>query len=352
MQRLRYTDVKDSLARVINVASTDSRVMQLANEAHRRLVQKGRWVGTLQRYTICTSVQGCMAWPRQIDTIEAYWLCDTPGTVRNGWFETSVNATGLLDGKSPNAHTLIDRGTLATFDSIDTAANLVQVLAAVPEAAGARLLLRGYDSNNQWIRTQEPAGSGQWIDGCYVAITTAPTFSPVAFAPGYTITEVIKPPTNGPVTLWQYDTGLAAATKQLAYYEPDETLPIYRASLIPGLGDIHGCGTSGCCGESSGCQSNRVTVIAKLRHIDVTADNDFFLLGNLGALKLMVMAILKEERNLFDEAMAYESKAIRELQDELNAFEGNGQVPIIKTESPQTWGANVLNPVTLGTRVY
>ena len=102
--------------------------------------------------------------------------------------------------------------------------------------------------------------------------------------------------------------------KALGYYENDETVPIYRTSIIPGLANRTGCG------DSESCDSKKITVIAKLRHIDTVNDNDFFLLGNLAAIKLMAMAILKEERNLFEESMAYESKAIKELQDELSSF--------------------------------
>lgn len=99
------------------------------------------------------------------------------------------------------------------------------------------------------------------------------------------------------------------------------------------------------CGDSDDCSNKTVTVIAKLRHIDVSSDNDYFLLGNRGALKLMVMALLKEERNLFEESMAYEAKAVQLLQEELSAYEGDGALPTLKTEGRDTWGAGVMTPV-------
>lgn len=346
MNRLRFLDCKDAIARVANTDTTDPRVLSLANESHRRLVQKGRWLGTMQRYRICTSVAGCLTWPRQVETVEAYWRCDTPGTVRNGWYEASMNSPGLLDSDDAQSNTLVDRSTACCFEQPDNNVSTIMVQASVSESTGSRILLRGYDENAAWIRSQDPLNGNAWIDGEYVTISSTPVYSVHKFT---SLTEVVKPVTNGPVRLWQYDTSLALVTKQLAYYEPDETLPIYRQSLIPGLGNIHGCGNNA---NSTSCQSNTITIAAKLRHIDAQGDADFYLLGNLGAIKLMVMAILKEERNLFEESMAYESKAVRELQDELNSFEGNGQVPTIKTESPETWGANVMNPVTLGYRVY
>lgn len=339
MNRLRLADVRVPVARVLNECATSDNVRTYANEAHRRLVQRGKWFGTLQKYQICVSNTGCLAWPRAIETIEAYWLCSTPGIIRNGFYETLTNGPGLLND-SGYCNILVDRGTSCTFDEIDGVVSKVMVQADVTEAAGKRILIRGYDQNAAWIRTQTTDGT--WIDGEYVTIGTLASYTTNLFTK---ITETIKDVTNGPVRLWQYDTTLGLATRALAYYEPDETLPIYRLSQVPGLACSHGCGSSG-----TGCQSNSVTVLAKLRHIDTVVDNDFFLLGNLAAIKLMVMAILKEERNLIGEAQAYEAKALQELQAELSNYEGDGAVPAVKTESSLTWGAGVLSPLTLGYR--
>lgn len=342
MNRLRLADVKTPLARVINTCAADPIVIDYANEAHRRLVAKGKFLGTVQRYRICTSASGCLTWPRQIETIEAWWICDSTGQVRNGWYENNINGPGLQSSEDGMVQSLIDRGTSCVFDEIDGIVSKVMVQADVAEDSDAQLLIRGYDENANWIRTEV---NGEWIEGEYVTIGTLAHYTANLITK---ITEVIKPVTNGPVRLWQYDTTLATATKALAYYEPDETLPIYRCSIIPGLGFRNGCGGS----NSTDCSSNQITVIAKLQHIDVRVDNDFFLLGNLAALKLMVMAILKEERNLFSEALAYEAKAIKELQDELSSYEGDGAVATVKTESRLTWGAGVLNTVSPWPSVY
>lgn len=346
MQRLRYSDVKPVVARVMNTDTNDPKVLEYSNEAHRRCVMKTKAVGTMQRYRICTNSDGCFAWPRSVDTIEGWWLCDTPGTLRNGFYESSINGPGYLDSQDMQTQTMIDRDPMCVFSQPNNTTSTVMVQSDLPEAAGTRILIRGYDGGMTWVRTEDPPGSNTWIDGEYVAITNGSTYSLHPFS---RITAVIKPVTLGNVRLWQNDlvTGLV---QQLAYYEPDETLPIYRCSLVPGLGNVHGCGENS--SVSGTCQPNRVTVLVKLRHIDARSDNDLYLLGNLASIKLMVMAILKEERNLFEESMAYEAKALKELNDELATFQGDGVVPIIKTESPQTWGAGVLSPLTMGYRLY
>lgn len=344
MNRLRLSDVREPIGRALNVCASSTEVRSIANEAHRRLVAKGKWYGTTGRYRICTSSEGCLTWPRQIETIEGWQLCSSPGELRNQWFEFQSNGPGLLTYEQGIAgNLLVDRGTRVTFDDIYGTDKKIQVVADVTEDADARILILGYDENAQWIRTQD---SGEWIDGEYVDISTTPQYTTNFFT---NITGIIKPATNGAVRIFEYDTTLATVTKALGYYENDEEVPLYRASMIPGLGNAGRC--NGAVDEDDEpCDTKQITVIAKLRHIDVVNDNDFFLLGNLAALKLMAMAILKENRNLFEESMAYEAKAIKELQDELSSFEGDGALPTIKQESSMTWGAGVLNYVTLGSR--
>lgn len=342
MNKLRLADVRTPIARALNVCATSDEVVSIANESHRRLVAKGKWVNTIARYRICTSSEGCLTWPRQVETIEGWQLCDCPGVIRNQWYEFQQSGPGLLTSEDCMCRTMVDRGTRVTFDDIYGTDKKLKVISDVTEDDDAQILVQGYDQNANWIRTLV---DGEWIDGEYIDITTAGAFSTNYFT---NITGIIKPVTNGPVRLLEYDTTLATVTKALGYYENDEKVPIYRASMIPSLGHRDGCGNVDEDGEQ--CETKQITVIAKLRHIDVVNDNDFFLLGNLAAIKLMAMAILKENRNLFEESMAYEAKAIKELQDELSSYEGDGALPTMKQESPETWGAGVLNYVTLGYR--
>lgn len=106
--------------------------------------------------------------------------------------------------------------------------------------------------------------------------------------------------------------------------------------------NISGCDTAS---TGSTCTNKSVTVIAKLRHIDVVNDNDWLILGNIGAFKLGVQAVLKENRNLFAEAQAYWAAALKELQDELSSYMGDGVIPVLRTEDRETWGAGVLNVI-------
>lgn len=346
MDRLRLLDLRIPIAEVLNTCASSADIPVMVNRVERRLlrIKGGKWVGATSRMRICTASTGCLAWPRQIETIEGYQICGVPGTIRNSWYEFSGQGPGLLNADSSWYNTLVDRGTMPTFDTPSNNTSKVVVTAAVAEAMGARILIRGYDGAGQWIRTQEPAMSGTYIDGEYVAISHAATqFSVNVFS---SISGVIKPVTKGPVQLFQYDVPTLSNIKALAFYEATEEVPIYRASLLPGLGARHGCPPQTSCNCPS--TSTQVTVIAKLRHIDVVDDNDFLIIGNEAAFALGAQAILKERRNLWTEAQQYWASAEKELQCELSSFEGDGALPTLKTEGSSTYGAGVQNAISLG----
>lgn len=335
MNLLRLADVREPVARILNLCPSKQAVVDYINEAERRLVPKGMYVGTVQSYRFCSNAS-CIAWPRQFDTILAWAKCSTPGIIRNRFYEFSGSGPGLLRECSCMCTTLVDRDPACAFDEIvgSSATRKIRVHSDFTEAAGLRILLQGYDQNNQWITSLV---DGVRIDGEYVTISTTATLTTNFFT---SLVRVQKDVTSGPVRLNEWDTVTGAIIKPLAYYERDEVLPWYRRSLLPGSGS---CSSSESSSES--CSNTTVTVIAKLKHIDVSRDADFLLLGNLGAIKLMVQAILKEERNLLPEAVGYEAKAIKELDDELKSFEGDGAIPTIRYENRDIWGGAVHNVI-------
>ena len=334
MNRLSLASLKPVISRVLGVCVTDSRIPTYVSEAQERLMSKGRWVGTVQRLRLCLS-GSCISLPRQVETVEMWALCNTPLTVRNSFYEFVANGPGQRRSDLGSSMNMIDRGTACVYQDMSGTTSFVNVQSAVAESATARILLRGYDENANWIRTQEPAASGVWIDGEYVAINTTGTRSVNKFS---SLTEVVKPVTNGPVNLFEWPAALGANYQQIAYYESDETLPIYRRYLIPNIANACACDNA-----HDDCASKTVTILAKLRHIPVSNDNDFLILQNISALKLMVMAIQKEERNLWQEATAYEGKAIMELQNELSSFEGDGPVVVLRIQDPDLIMSNVEN---------
>lgn len=330
MNRLTYGDVKTIVAKAAGINLTpSSRVAQYLNEATQRLMNRGKWVGTYGRFRICVS-EGCLTWPRQVETIEAYAVCNRPGTIRSEWFEFQESGPGLLDADHLISNTLVDRGMACVFNDITRGVTnrKIKVYADVDESVHTSIIIQGYDENGQWIRTR-PGGVGTpYIDGEQIAILSASATSDNFFT---AITGVIKDETKGFVRLYEYNTDTAANTQALAVYEPDETRPVYRRSFIPGLENLVGSGD---------CENVSVTVSAKLKFIPVSGsdDNQWVMIGNLAALKLAVQGIVFEEKNMPSQAEIYLGKAVRELDVELQTFLGDGVVHTPRIVGFEQWG--------------
>lgn len=330
MIRRTLGDVKPALALVLGTCATDPVIISYLNQATEVMMNRGKWVGTFQRYRICADHTGCITWPRQVETIEAWATCGCPGIIRNQWFEFDQNGPGLAESCCGIGMQLLDRGDACTFSDIRGINKKIKVYADVAEDAAAVITIQGYDENSQWIRT---VVLGNYIDGEQVSIVLgAPVTSTNIFT---SITGVLKPTTNGIVRLYEL-TPVTLVQRPIAVYEPSETRPIYRRSMVPHM--------DGCCTEEDEdeCPKHQVTVMAKLQYLPVALDNDWLLISNLMALKWMVMSIKKAEQNLVTDSQLYETKAMRELQNELATYEGDGTVVSVRFQNSQTFGGGAV----------
>ena len=143
-----------------------------------------------------------------------------------------------------------------------------------------------------------------WTNYSYFPIfTELPRTTVNAFR---SIDAINKTATKGWVRVYAVDP-TTGAESSIAILAPDETLPQYRRYAIPGHEREEGV---------------TVTVLAKRKFIPVITDDDDLIVTNLGALKMMAIAIEKEENNNLDDAMKYEEKAVELLREELKEVEG------------------------------
>ena len=335
--RVTLGDAKDPLqsriCNILNVPPTDSRFAVYLNIAIKRLLAKGKWVGTTQKYQVCT-YGGCLTWPRQFETIEAVAICNRPINIRNEWFEFNENGWGLRDQDDEMADQLYDRGTACAFNDIHGTNKKIKVYCDIDQAPTPAILLQGYDQNAQWIRTFH---SGAYVDGEYVTPTAAGALTTNFFT---SLTGAQKEVTDGSIRLYEYNTS-DSTQLPLAVYEPDETRPIYRRSLIAGLSKVKACAGT----QDSTCDKKTVTVVAKMAFIPVRVDVDWLLIGNIPALQLMCQCLRKEENNLWDDAQKYEAKAVQVLDEELQAFMGDSEIIAMRFPRPDIYGAAVGNVI-------
>jgi len=354
MRRLVFSQVKEDAAEVLGVCVNDAVVARRVNQAQERLLNRAvDPVGAWQRFQVCSSSSGmCVVLPRQVRHVKAWWLCGQPGKVFSEWYENLgywQGGVGMVESGC-GGDQLIDQGTVCSFDNVissDTDPRRIQVVATNPADAGKQITLRYIDAYGNRVYT-EIDGVVQEGERLTLSTTGTLTASNVATNGLY---HVVKAMTNYPVRLYSYSTTLGVQVAQIAFYEPSETVPIYRAVKVPGLEGcgrrIHGSETpEHLPAEEDECQHRReVTFAVKLQHIDVVQDNDPLVIGNLYALILMIRGQELRRRNEIAQAQAVEMQAAAEIDGEIASYLGDGLTPIIRTPDRDTWGGAVFNPI-------
>lgn len=331
MNRVRLTDAKPVCKGVLNLCESDDRLTSIINRADERLLYMMKSVGTWVKYRVCL-LDGCITWPRQIETIEAVAVCDSPVKIRNQFFEFLESGFGLINTDSCGLK-LVDQGEACAFDDVVGTGHKLSIYCDETETTTEKLIVQYYDSDGQWVRTQN--GDGDWIDGEELTLPAAGGYTDAALecAPNGLV-RVIKPKTNGTVRLYQ-KTIVGGALKPLAYYEPSETVPVYRRSLIPSLS------SASCCGSQDGCETKAVTVIGKIRFIPAEHDNDFLPISHVEAIRLGCQGVAKEEKDLLAEAVPYWQMAKQLLMDQLQHYNGSGMVQPMRMVGAGSFGGGI-----------
>lgn len=337
MNSLTLGECTSTIARVAGVCETSTRIPQLLNEAQARLLNRPDYpVGSLVRYRFCAGESSCLTWPRFVRTIEAFAICSTPGVIRGNFFEFIgwPNGIGLQTEENMPGNMLIDRDPSCAFDDVvatTAAPRKICAIAMNVADVGKKITLRYIDDSGQKKYTSI---GGVVQEGEQLTLITPNAVFPAnaVFTSSNVssggLYHVVKEVTKYPVLLYEAS-NTPAIIKLLSQYEPSEKVPIYRRSFIPGLTNMGACedATTDCTVDK------QITALVKLQHVPVVVDNDPMVIGNLAALKLMSMAILREEQNRHDEAAILESKAAREIDGELASYLGDGMSCSLKIES-------------------
>jgi hypothetical protein len=386
MIRRTYGSVKQQLARVTQngMCADNPQLLARVNEAQERLLNKGLYAGTYGRYSVCV-YGGCITLPREFESILGYNFGGAPAQVYNQWYEFMANGPGMIQAgdwrqlvdrgyvpcfRSLAAQSFIrvytdlieDATSTILFRGSDTYNNRIQTIQNGAYADGELLNLssgsastsvlisgisgttvqneangiygrfttvnskpayknfKGYllTYNGLEWQIETPNGSEQiaqstsstgqnypWQEewASPITLTELPRTTVNAFR---SIDAINKTPTKGWVRVYAVDP-TTGSEYCIAILAPDETLPQYRRYAIPGFENEEG---------------SAVTVLAKRKFIPVTGDDDDLIVTNLGALKMMAIAIEKEENNNLVEAQVYEEKAVDLLKEELREVDG------------------------------
>jgi hypothetical protein len=367
------------------MCATDPQLLARTNEAQERLLNKGLYAGTYGRYSVCV-YGGCITLPREFETVLGYNYSGVPAQVYNQWYEFMANGPGIAPAgdwkrlidrgfvpcfrsiesqKYIRVYTDLAEDATSTilFRGSDTYNNRVQTQENGVYIDGERLnLSAGSGNSSVLVSGYTNSANAPYLDGVYSWYTTTNSKPAYKNKAGYILRynssdiwwEIVAPDTSIEDNSSEGDVGypwLASwnpaeriftelprttvnafrsidainktATKGwvrvyavdpttgsescIAILAPSETLPQYRRYAIPGFESEEGA---------------TVTVLAKRKFIPAVTDDDDLIVTNLGALKMMAIAIEKEENNNLDEAMKYEQKAVELLREELKEVEG------------------------------
>jgi len=250
---------------VSGVNPNDPRVVNRINEAQELLGPKGDNDDQIRTLRFC-SYGDTITLGRDIKKIIKYRIDGEMEHVWSKWYEFLENGPGPFINNAMGHKDCLDRGMVVTqYDP--PSAMRVLVASDEVEEDDVVITVRGYDDNDQEIRWNGSFGEAIPIrkDNC--------AYSASSFK---TITNIVKPVTNGYVHLMAVPATGAFYQYHLCSYHPDETNPSYRRYQITAPADGYG---------------HLITALVKLQLVPASHDSDVMYIQSLVALKRMIQGI-------------------------------------------------------------
>lgn len=306
LRQLKDLRESDEIRSVAGVDANATEFRSMANQACRRLIDRGNWFGTEQILHIC-AYNGCLTWPRIVQTVLGIRShCGGQIDIRNNWWQI-LGPLGC-DEHFRFDHTMMDNDFSPLFNNITGGFKEIRVFPTVLEDVGKQITVFGTDSNNNMLQQKV---SGVWQPGLTIKIgnpygSSLPTFISK-------IDKVVKDRTQSQVQLYEYD-ATSQTLRDLAFWSSDETHPRYRRSIVRNMQYMGGCPS-----QPDGLKIHKFDALVKLAFIPVHNDYDFLAIDDFTALAFMFAAIRLEQAN---EDQAAEVK-IRKAIEQLNFVDRN-----------------------------
>lgn len=337
--RMTYGGIKAQVGLPLGYCGDEPQLLDLVNEASLILWNAGDWIHKTARYKFRVGTSCCgnrfITWPSEIETVEMLNVCDQPIPVRNIYAEFIANGVGNMEylNRTGNGSgngffgggrftMLGDREEVPTFEDIRGTDKKVKVYNSLPADNGTQVIILGYDQNEQWIRTLQ---SGTYVDGEYVTLNAA---SPPITTNFFTVIKGVQfstTPRNGIVYLTEFNT-TDSVERTIASYQYNEEFPVYRRSILTGA-------------RFTTCTT--VIGVVRLRFVPIIFDTDYLQIGNLSALKDMLLSLQKRDNGSVQDAMSYQQMATQKMDNELKQHQGIAPKKIISFQSRNLWSSGV-----------
>lgn len=288
--------VRTALSDTIFGDDDDATFLKVCNDAVARIYDAGKWEGLLGVVEF-ENPAGFITLPRGFSTIVGVQLGGYPRTIYSRYHEYSVGGPGELD-EGGGLNMIADEGQVPTF-SVFTGPSVLTMTAPADTSTTIRVF--GLDENGEEIFDSLGAPG---VDLAHNVASTE-TFSE--------ITAVIKSETTGFVTL-------SDSSGTLSVYGPNETNPSYHRYKV-------GTGTD-----------RTYRCLCKRRFVPLINDSDLIYPGNLGALKMALLAVTAENASLTEKSREYWAMCFQLYDLEKGSVRGNAEIRLR------------VNPVGLGAR--
>lgn len=304
----------NAIQTAIGSCNNQDEFTQRLNDAVERLMYRGDWPGTSLPIQL-TVQRGIVTLPRFVGSVRKINVTRTYVPVWNDWFAFLPHSWGnggccgpFLQWLDPLEPSLTARGTSCTFGQPPTSSCVLQI-SGIPSDNGAIIQFFGNDPNGNALRTDN--GDGTTSDGISLTLNQPVTIGTdlVGF-----VGRVIKPVTQGQITLSSVDT-VSGATTTLAIYDPGDTNPSFAQY------NLH----AACCNPSVTWSA---VALVKLKFIPVVADTDLVMIPNLHALALFIKGVRYAEQGDRANGLGYQADAVKELNLQMADVTPDDQIPI------------------------
>ena len=296
----------------------DALVPLRINEACERFFVSGRWKGMLVEVDLDAS-QGYVTLPRRCEAILGITVDKAPRTPFSRWYSFVPGGPGQVSNASHGGTDLIldagDNHPVFRDPPYESFRLRVKVPSTSDRDTGNYVVLKGNDADGN------PVYSADGSEGLLLNLTAESNTSTQYFS---SLTGVLKPLTNGYLTLWAVNS--ANEETQIGEYEPGETNIGYRRYRIV---------------RAENAATPVVRALCKRRFIPVLSENDDIIPDNMGALKLGLISLKYEDTNDLERATEYFTRALSLLNAELREQRGSQFNPI--RLSPHGFGLGRIN---------
>lgn len=308
---LTLAEVRATLYKEVDASDPDSPEFLLRlNEGRMRLINSGKWKGSIMKLDIPASSTGFITLPRDYLGVLSMTYRRIPRPVMSQFLPYIEVGPGTLDDTLQFQGSLVDYGDgYATQSDILEAGTLRVTVGGAGDAAKS-IRLYGLDQNGA------PIFDSSGVPG--ITVTTAnPTVDTTQHFSA--VTDILAP-TNMALP-WTLSVVNGGTPTQIGSYQPGESRPRYRRYF-------------------TGVTTDYIRTLCQRRFIPVVNETDWVVPGNISALRYILQMMAFEFAGQQEQANAAFGGALRFLNDEARISRA-GAIPPLNGISEFTLGVNV-----------